>query len=983
MRFKDVTIKRKLLFNFGVMIAGIFIISAVTAYGMLQFRSVLDEIIYTNNRQNIAYKEAQYHIARIESSFHNLLSARSERGLAESELEFRQSLNALKGVIAGLRDQGEVPEVIDKTPGAMQELFGQVRALKSRALRLEDQQGKALGKASEIMGSAKHQMLTILDNNELSIFMAAEEMKARRGGVTRQAIDELLSRYHFPIKSVLDLLNGLNELEVLARTTALIRDEDFIEPSRERMVSILDGLGRNLEALDPVLTGEDMELLLQVEQKLEPLASWLVGPTGVTSLHREVLGAWRSYEKTMGVASNRITRIVDTAASMASDKERRAERLTARSMDDVERMLALVGGVFVVLLIFGGGFSYLINRSITNPLEKGVAFAEAISKGDLSASLEMDQKDEVGDLARALDHMASTLRRQDWMRSGKAGLDDRLRGVQEVRDLAARVVAFMVRYFDAQLGALYLMDDAGRLQLTASHAFTDRSGNFNRFKPGEGLVGQAGLEREVIFFSDVTEEAPAYNFGAGEKIPGHYLAVPLAYRDELAGVLLLGSVAPFPPASRSFVEENLEAVAIAIQAARSRSQVEELLDQTQQQAEILRDQQQELQRKNQELEEQTRALKESEATLQQQQEELRVTNEELAEQTRALKESQGRLQQQQEELKAANEELEERTKALEEQRNAIRAKNVQLKKAQKELKEQAENVEKASRYKSEFLANMSHELRTPLNSILILSRILSENQECNLSDKQLEFARTVHTSGKDLLNLINEILDLAKVESGRMEVHVSRVGASELLEAMGRLFEPLAERKGVAFELELAEDCPEALLTDSQRLTQILRNLLANAFKFTEQGRVALRVGRPSPDISRAASGLDPAEAVAFEVSDTGVGVPEDKREVIFEAFKQVDGTTSRKFGGTGLGLSISREFARLLGGEIRMKSEVGQGSTFTLHLPERLEPETEEVPEADLEADAARAAEYDAAAPEPAEACAREGVARDGSLLL
>jgi tubulin-specific chaperone A len=575
--------------------------------------------------------------------------------------------------------------------------------------------------------------------------------------------------------------------------------------------------------------------------------------------------------------------------------------------------------------------------------------------------------------------MASTLRREDWIRAGRADLDDRLRGQQDVRELSLGVITFLVHYFEAQLGAVYLSDPSGGLRLTASHAFTDRTGEFSEFKPGEGLVGQAALERRLLFFYDVSQRAPRYNYGAGEMTPAHFMAAPLVYREELEGVLLIGSAQPFPESASSFMEENLESVAIALQVAGSRLKVEELLDRTRRQAEALREQQSELQHKNKELEEQAGALRESESALQQQQEELRVINEDLAEQTKALTASESRLQQQQEELRAANEELEQRARVLEEQRNAIQGKNVALEKAQKEIREQAEAVERASRYKSEFLANMSHELRTPLNSILILSRILSENQEGNLTDKQIEFVRTVHGSGKDLLRLINEILDLAKVESGRMEISVSRVDLEELLSAMRQMFEPVAEREGLVLTVSRSADCPEAMYTDAQRLTQILRNLLANAFKFTEQGEVSLRVGRAALDRKFATEALSCSDAIAFEVADTGVGVPEDKREIIFEAFKQADGAISRKFGGTGLGLSISREFSRLLGGEIQMESEEGKGSVFTLYLPERSahgEGDSQEAPEDYMPADAM--AGMDASGPD-GEAVREAGVEKRG----
>ncbi|MDK2955595.1 MAG: hypothetical protein PWQ57_1091 [Desulfovibrionales bacterium] len=939
LRFKDITIKRKLLFNFAVMIAGIMIISGVTAFGMIQFRSVLEKLIYTTNRQNIAYKEIQFYISRSEGSFHDLLSARNELDLAEADIEFRQSWNAMKGILADIEDRGgSAPEDISKAPGVLQKLFARVKRLKSEALCLDVRRTHALNDASAQLDSARRLLLTVLDDNELDIYLAAEKIKAHKSGALNQSVDNLLSRYHFPVKSILDVLNGLNGLEVLARSAIPKRDEALVLSDRERIVSIADEISRNLGGLRKVLDGRELKSIETLQRQLASLETKLVGRDGVITLQLQVLHAWKAYEGAMDSASQRIMQIVSMAAEIASDMELSAERVAASTMQDAKGQLTAVGAVFALLLLSGGGFSYLINRSIARPLERGVAFAEAVSRGDLNASLEMDQHDEVGDLSRALDHMVSTLRRQDWIRAGKAGLDDRLRGQQDLRELSLGVVTFLVNYFEAQLGAMYLSDPSGRLRFAVGHAFSYRGGGFQEFEPGEGLVGQAGRERRIIFFHDVSEQlAPKYNFGAGEATPAHFMAAPLVYREGLEGVLLIGSMQPFPESARSFMEENLESVAIALQVAGSRLQVEDLLDQTRRQAEALREQQRELRLKNEELEEQAKALRESESTLQQQQEELRVTNEELAGQTKALMASESQLQQQQEELRTANEELEERAQVLEEQHNAIQNKNVALKKAQEEIQEQADAVERASRYKSEFLANMSHELRTPLNSILILSRILSENQEGNLTDKQVEFVQTVHGSGKDLLTLINEILDLAKVESGRMEVRISRVDVAELLEALRRMFEPQAERKGLALTVRQSPDCPKFLYSDSQRLTQILRNLLANAFKFTEQGEISLVAGRPGPDQRFATETLSSDVAVVFAVADTGVGVPEEKREVIFEAFRQADGAISRKFGGTGLGLSISREFARLLGGEIQMESEVGKGSVFTLCLPERL----------------------------------------------
>jgi tubulin-specific chaperone A len=326
--------------------------------------------------------------------------------------------------------------------------------------------------------------------------------------------------------------------------------------------------------------------------------------------------------------------------------------------------------------------------------------------------------------------------------------------------------------------------------------------------------------------------------------------------------------------------------------------------------------------------------------LEAQQEELRQTNEELEEQTEALRKSEGRLQKQQEELRAANEELEERTEALARERDAIRRKNVELERARQEIEQKARELETASRYKSEFLANMSHELRTPLNSILILAQLLIANEQGNLTEKQLEFAQTVYSSGADLLAMINEILDISKVEAGKMELRLEEMDLDEFKTAVEQIFQQVAVDKGLSLTIKSGEGVPAAIRTDSRRLMQIVKNLIANAFKFTEKGGVTLEISRPSAATPLTRSGLVVGKTVAISVIDTGIGIPADRQSIIFEAFQQADGTTSRRYGGTGLGLAISRELAMLLGGEIQMHSEPGRGSTFTLYIPEKLTAE-------------------------------------------
>ncbi|WP_027361333.1 response regulator [Halodesulfovibrio aestuarii] len=587
------------------------------------------------------------------------------------------------------------------------------------------------------------------------------------------------------------------------------------------------------------------------------------------------------------------------------------------------KLLAIVSGVLLMLV---GLLAVFFSRTITRPIIADMEFAQAIAEGDLDATIEVYQKDELGDLARSLDRMARNLQELDWLKSGKEGLDDSMRGEHSPQKLARTFISYLCKHMDAQLGAVYALEE-DELVLTASYAFTDRKGNFNRFAFGEGMVGQTALENEILVFSDINEEAPTVNYGAGEVISTAYMAVPVAFEGNVVGVLLLGTLESFSPLHRKFIEQNIENIAILMNAAQSRQLVHELLEQAQQQ-------QEELRVTNEELEEQTNALLQSEAKLQQQQEELRVTNEELEEQAKVLKESQSELQAQQEELRVINEELEERTKALEEQKSAIAEKNADLVKAQKAVKQKAKDLEVASKYKSEFLANMSHELRTPLNSILILSQLFGQNKDGNLNNKQIESAKAIHSSGSDLLTLINEILDLSKIEAGKVELIIEPVRVSSLIQDITRLYKDIAAEKGINFNVSVEPDVPEALETDSQRLQQVLRNLLTNALKFTHEGTVSLTISRPSQELTNEL-GIDASNAVAFAVSDDGIGIAKDKQVAIFQAFQQADGSTSRNYGGTGLGLSISRELARLLQGAIYLESEEGKGSTFTIVLPE------------------------------------------------
>jgi len=387
-----------------------------------------------------------------------------------------------------------------------------------------------------------------------------------------------------------------------------------------------------------------------------------------------------------------------------------------------------------------------------------------------------------------------------------------------------------------------------------------------RFAMGEGFVGQVAREARPLTITDVPDGYVKVASALGQAAPAQIVVMPITFEEQVLGVIELGSLRPFTEVNRGFLDQLTETIGVVVNTIQANMRTEELLTQSQ-----------------------------------------ALTQE---------------LQKQSEELRQTNDELQEKTLVLQEQNRDIEIKNAEIELARAGLEEKAAQLALSSKYKSEFLANMSHELRTPLNSLLILSRMLSENEEDNLTPAQVEFAMTIHAAGNDLLALINDILDLSKVEAGKMDLNVGQVALADLCDDLERWFRPVAEQNELAFSIEMADDLPAAILTDEQRLQQVLRNLLSNAFKFTEEGSVSLRIEHGDRD------------TLAFSVVDSGVGIPDEKLSLIFEAFQQADGTTSRRFGGTGLGLSISREIARLLGGELRVVSTLGQGSSFTLILP-------------------------------------------------
>ena len=484
---------------------------------------------------------------------------------------------------------------------------------------------------------------------------------------------------------------------------------------------------------------------------------------------------------------------------------------------------------------------------------------------------------------------ANVLSEQAWVRDGQAQLAETLIGQQTLTTVGRSVLAFAGRYLDPVVAAMYVRDDAGALQRVSTHGFDGAEDGAQLAAARDGLVGQALRDGRVNHVTNLKGGYFKVGYGLGETAPAELLIAPTSNDGVTNGVIELGFMRPVIERDLDLLKVIAAAIGASVDSALYRKRLQDSIEETQQ--------------LNEEL--------------QVQQEELRTANEELGEQSRVLTESQQHLEHQQAELEATNSQLAEQASVLD-------RKNEALNDAQLTLQERADELQRASRYKSEFLANMSHELRTPLNSSLILAKLLSENKEGNLSAEQLKFAQTIYGAGNDLLNLINDILDLSKVEAGRLDLQPQFVSVPRLVESLQRVFTPLANEKKLVFEAHFEPDAPASMVTDNLRVEQILKNLLSNAFKFTDAGSVVLSVS------SR------PDDRVAFAVRYSGIGIPEGQHDVIFEAFLQADGTINRRYGGTGLGLSISRELARLLGGTIAVESAAGKGSTFTLTLPTR-----------------------------------------------
>src|SRR5437660_298025 len=557
--------------------------------------------------------------------------------------------------------------------------------------------------------------------------------------------------------------------------------------------------------------------------------------------------------------------------------------------------------------------------NLTSQLRAIADVATAVTKGDLTRSIQVAAegevafvKDNINEMIRNLRDTTSHNNEQDWLKTNLAKFSRMLQGQRDLLTVARMILSELAPVVSAQQGVFYIIDGNGNepeLKLLASYAYRDRKGVNSRFKLGEGLVGQAALEKERILLTNVPSDYVRISSGLGGAAPRNIVVLPILFEGQVKAVMELSSAEQFNPTHQAFLDQLTESIGIVLNTIEANTRTEDLLKQSQ-----------------------------SLAT---------------------------ELQSRQEELQQTNQELEEKARQLFEQNEEVERKNREVEQARQALEDKAQQLSLTSRYKSEFLANMSHELRTPLNSLLILAEQLSTNPEGNLTSKQVEFASTIRDSGVDLLKLINDILDLAKVESGTVTVDVGELRFQEMRQNLERTFRHVAENKGLTFNIDIHPKLPAAIYTDAQRLYQVLKNLLSNAFKFTERGYVRLRVAPAPTGWSPEHSSLKRAKRVfAFSVSDSGIGIPAEKQNTIFEAFQQADGSTSRRYGGTGLGLAISRELARLLGGEIKLESNEGQGSTFTLFLPDSYSSVEKERGAGAAVADAATIADRDRSEP-------------------
>ncbi|MHB1271776.1 MAG: response regulator [Rhodanobacter sp.] len=618
--------------------------------------------------------------------------------------------------------------------------------------------------------------------------------------------------------------------------------------------------------------------------------------------------------------ARRIVRAQDIFTSidqMAATAHEQLGQYNLQSQRNLAR-LQVVNTIFAMSgLLLGLLAISLSSRMVARPLRRMTDLMTRLARHDHNIEVRGQERgDEIGEMARALDvfkQMAIDTQAQTWLKTQVSEISLRLQQATTHREFAQWLTGELVPLLKAGVGLFYGYDDASsRLDLLGSYGLRLGNPAPDQYVPGEGLVGQCAADRKAIILDEVPDNYVRIESASGEALPRHIAIFPVLYRGCLIGVLELAGFAALTPLQRQLLEELLPIIGLTQENLNRTISTQTLLEQTQEQAAALR---------SSEL-----AMREQKEVLRDRNEALQAKAHELQEQTQRLLASEEELRVQADELQASNEELREKTEILNQQKFILE--DLQL-----DTEKKAAELERASQYKSDFLANMSHELRTPLNSLLILSRSLADNDTGNLDDEQIESARIIHDAGSNLLRLINDILDLSKIEAGKMELLVEELPLADLERRLGRTFAHVAREKGLDFSVHIDPNVRPTLHTDGAKLEQVLNNLLGNAFKFTKEGGVNVNIGRPDSELELPAA-LAGQALLAISVRDSGIGIPVDKFHRLFNAFEQVDSSTSRQYGGTGLGLAISRRMTQLLGGDIVVRSESGKGSTFTVVLP-------------------------------------------------
>jgi CheY-like chemotaxis protein/CHASE3 domain sensor protein len=748
----------------------------------------------------------------------------------------------------------------------------------------------------------------------------------------------------------INLLNGLNRVSAAFRGYLLTTESSFLN---EKDAAWQTDVLPNFEKLQQLATSENNKINIDeistINTALSSYNQWL--ETAIkTPNQQQALQIFQ--DKTSNISSK-----IKTTLKNITNNQNYLMTLEAKQIEnDTYRLLTIEWILLTIGIITGIALSLRISRNIARPVLQLTDMTKRVAKGELSdetnvtGPMEIQQlgnsvnnmmntmkeitnvatsvaagnynikiapRSEQDKLIHALIHMTDTLKQnklyyenKTWLQQGINSIVTTISENNELDALCKSILNEVCRYLQAGIGVLYLKkNDGDILDLVSSFSFTEREGLASHFNYGEGVIGQVAVERKPILLKNITRHEIVISTGTTEESPINTYTFPLINKRELIGVIELGFHEVIDKNKLDYIEQITPTLASSIRVAQQQELTEKLLT----------------------------AQQELTHELQEQQEELKAANEEMEAQTEELRTSEEELRMRDEEQRTLNEELEKQNKILAMQKE-------ELEKTQGNLINKTEEATLASKYKSDFLANMSHELRTPLNSLLLLSRLLSENSQGNLTNEQLESIKVICSSGEELLQLINDILDLAKVESGKITLKTSEIQLYDFVESLERDFKHIAKNKNIEFTSNIDSEVPKAIISDSQRLRQIIKNLLSNAFKFTDKGSIKVRVGRPKKHVVFNNSQLNIDNCIAFSVTDSGKGIQKKHQQLIFQNFYQIDSSSNRKYGGTGLGLSISLQLAKLLGGEIQIESELNKGSTFTLYIPEKTYIDTKDV---------------------------------------